>query len=146
MGVWPYYGVISCYQHRIDSHRLKIAIQQIVDSVPILAGRLVKKLFSTLKVVCNPQKSGVGFIEIDLDEQEINIDNLLDAKTYVKNYFKIPKNSSDAINKDSPLLYVILNHNQDYCGITLLVNQYKRLLLKHHNQVYNNHKLGLPQK
>ncbi|NES05005.1 MAG: hypothetical protein F6K22_20545, partial [Okeania sp. SIO2F4] len=62
MGVWPYYGVISWYKHPIDSQRLKIAIQQIVDSVPILAGRLVKKLFSPLKVVCHPQKSGVGFI------------------------------------------------------------------------------------
>ncbi len=81
MGIAPYYGVINWYKHRIDSHRLKIAIQQIVDSVPILAGRLVKKLFSPLKVVCNPQKSGVGFIEIYLDQQEINLDNLLDTKT-----------------------------------------------------------------
>ncbi|NET41094.1 hypothetical protein [Okeania sp. SIO2B3] len=79
----PYYGLISWYKYQIDSHRLKIAIQQIVDSVPILGGRLVKKLFSPLKVVCNPQKSGLGFIEIDLDEQEINLDNLLDAKTYL---------------------------------------------------------------
>ncbi|NES78736.1 MULTISPECIES: hypothetical protein [unclassified Okeania] len=122
MGIWPYYGVINWYKHQVDSHRLKIAIQQIVDSVPILGGRLVKKLFSPLKVVCNPQKSGIGFIYIDIDEQEINIDNLLDAKTYVKNEFNIPKNSSDAINKDTPLVYVILNNNQDYCGITLLIN------------------------
>lgn len=122
MGVWPYYGVISWYKHRIDSQRLKIAIQQIVDSVPILGGRLVKKLFSPLKVVCNPQKFGVGFITIDLNEQEINIDDLLEAKTYVKNDFNIPKNSSDAINKDTPLVYVILNHNKNYYGITLLIN------------------------
>ncbi|MGK7921488.1 MAG: hypothetical protein AB4080_15920 [Trichodesmium sp.] len=122
MGVCPYYGVINWYQHRIDSQRLKIAIQQIVDSVPILGGRLVKKFFSPLKVVCQPQKSGVGFIHIDLDEQEINIDNLLDAKSYVKNEFNIPTNSADAINKDIPLLYVILNHNQNYCGVTLLIN------------------------
>ena len=81
---------------------MKIAIQQIVDSVLILGGRLVKKLFSTLKVVCNPQKSGVGFIEIHLNEQEIDINNLLEAKTYVKNEFNIPKNYSDAINKDTP--------------------------------------------
>ena len=124
MGIWPYYGVINWYKHRIDSHRLKTAIQQIVNSVPILGGRLVKKLFSPLKVVCNPQKSGVGLIEIDLNEQEINLDNLLDAKTYVKNEFNIPKNSSDAINKDTPLLYVILNHNQNYYGVTLLVNHF----------------------
>ncbi|NEP39092.1 MAG: hypothetical protein F6K25_27150 [Okeania sp. SIO2G4] len=122
MGIWPYYGVINWYKHQVDSHRLKIAIQQIVDSVPILGGRLVKKLFSPLKVVCNPQKSGIGFIYIDIDEQEINIDNLLDAKTYVKNEFNIPKKSSDAINKDTPLVYVILDNNQDYCGITLLIN------------------------
>ncbi|NEQ38806.1 MAG: hypothetical protein F6K40_22055 [Okeania sp. SIO3I5] len=93
MGIAPYYGIINWYKHRIDSHRLKIAIQQIVDSVPIFGGRLVKKLFSPLKVVCNPQKSGVGFIEIHLNEQEIDIDNLLEAKTYVKNEFNIPKNS-----------------------------------------------------
>ncbi|GGA46952.1 hypothetical protein [Okeania sp. KiyG1] len=62
MGVWPYYGLINWYQHPVDSQRLKIAIQQIVDSVPILGGRLVKQLFSPLKVVCNPQKSGMGFI------------------------------------------------------------------------------------
>ncbi|MGD1806679.1 hypothetical protein ACP6PL_14730 [Dapis sp. BLCC M126] len=122
MRLAPYYGVINWYQHPIDSHRLKIAIQQIVDTVPILAGRLVKKLFSPLKVVCNPQKSGVGFIDIDLDEQEINLDNLLDAKSYVKNEFNIPKNSSDAINKDTPLLYVILNHNQNYYGVTIFIN------------------------
>ncbi|NEO55401.1 MAG: hypothetical protein F6K54_21420 [Okeania sp. SIO3B5] len=122
MGICPYYGVINWYKHRVDSQRLKIAIQQIVDSVPILGGRLVKQLFSPLKVVCNPQKSGIGFIYIDLDEQEINIDNLLDAKTYVRNEFNIPKNSSDAINKETPLVYVILNHNQNYYGITLLIN------------------------
>ena len=124
MGVWPYYGVINWYKHQIDSHRLKVAIQQIVDSVPILGGRLVKKFFSPLKVVCNPQKSGVGFIHIDLDEQEINIDNLLDARTYIKNQFNIPKKSADAINKDIPLIYVILNHNQNYYGVTLLVNHF----------------------
>ncbi|MEB3339800.1 MAG: acyltransferase [Okeania sp.] len=124
MGVWPYYGVINWYKHQIDSHRLKIAIQQIVNSVPILGGRLVRKLFSTLKVVCNPQKSGVGFIEIDLGEQEINLENLLDAKSYVKNEFNIPKNSSDAINQDTPLLYVILNHNQNYYGVSLLINHF----------------------
>ncbi|NEP85984.1 MAG: hypothetical protein F6K18_03655 [Okeania sp. SIO2C2] len=122
MGLAPYIGVISWYKHRIDSHRLKIAIQKILDSVPILGGRLVKKLFSPLKVVCNPQKDGVAFIHIDLNEQEINIDNLLDAKTYIKNEFNIPKKSSDAINKDTPLVYVILNHNQNYYGITLFVN------------------------
>ncbi|NEP81230.1 MAG: hypothetical protein F6K39_25565 [Okeania sp. SIO3B3] len=122
MGVWPYYGVINWYKHQVDSHRLKIAIQQIVDSVPILGGRLVKKLFSPLKVVCNPQKSGIGFIYIDLDEEEINIDNLLDPKTYVKNEFNIPKNSSDAINQDTPLVYVILNHNKNYYGVSLFVN------------------------
>ncbi|MGD1703647.1 hypothetical protein [Dapis sp. BLCC M229] len=144
MGVWPYYGVISWYQHQIDSHRLKIAIQQIVDSVPIFGGRLVKKLFSPLKVVCNPQKSGVGFIEIDLDEQEINLDNLLDAKTYVKNEFNIPKNSSDAINKDLPLVYVILNHNQNYYGVTLFVNHFivdggtYFLLLEYLSQAYED--------
>jgi len=48
MRIWLYYGVINWYKHPIDSHRLKIAIQQIVDSVPILGGRLVKKLFSPL--------------------------------------------------------------------------------------------------
>lgn len=90
--------------------------------MPILGGRLVKHFFSPLKVVCNPQKSGIGFAYIDLGEQEISIDNLLDAKTYVKNEFNIPKNSSDAINKDTPLVYVVLNHNQNYCGITLLIN------------------------
>ncbi|NEQ77188.1 MAG: hypothetical protein F6K23_31770 [Okeania sp. SIO2C9] len=144
MGIWPYYGVINWYKHQVDSHRLKIAIQQIVDSVPILGGRLVRKLFSPLKVVCNPQKSGIGFIYIDLDEQEINIDNLLDAKTYVKNEFNIPKNSSDAINKDIPLVYVILNHNQDYCGITLLINHLIAdggtyfLLLEYLSQAYED--------
>jgi len=122
MGIWPYCSVTSWYKHRIDYLRLKIAIQQIVDSVPILGGRLVKELFSPLKVVCNPQKSGVGFIYIDLGEQEINIDNFLDGKTYVKNEFNIPTKSADAINKDTPLIYVILNHNQNYYGITLLVN------------------------
>ncbi len=144
MGVWPYYGVISWYKHRIDSPRLKTAIQQIVDSVPILGGRLVKNLFSPLKVVCHPQKSGIAFIEIDLDEQEINLDNLLDAKTYVKNEFNIPKNSSDAINKDIPLVYVILNHNQDYYGVTLLVNHFiidggtYFLLLEYLSQAYED--------
>ncbi|MCL2933684.1 MAG: hypothetical protein MGG11_15980 [Trichodesmium sp. MAG_R03] len=124
MGIWPYIKMISWYKHRIDSHRLKRAIQQIVDSVPILGGRLVNKLFSPLKVVCKPHKSGVGFIDIDLGEQEINIDNLLSAKTYVKNAFNIPQKSADAINKDTPLVYVILNHNQSYYGITLLVNHF----------------------
>ncbi len=144
MGIWPYYGVISWYKHPIDSQRLKIAIQQIVDSVPILAGRLVKKLFSPLKVVCHPQKSGVGFIDIDLEEQEINLDNLLDAKTYVKNEFNIPKNSSDAINKDTPLVYVILNHNQNYYGVTLFVNHFivdggtYFLLLEYLSQAYED--------
>ncbi len=122
MGIWPYISLVSWYQHRIDSHRLKIAIQQIVDTVPILAGRLVKKFFSPLKVVCHPQKSGVGFIDIDLGEQKINLDDLLETKTYVKNDFNIPKKSSDAINQDTPLVYVILNHNQNYYGISLLVN------------------------
>ena len=124
MGIWPYIRLISWYKHRIDSHRLKIAIQQIVDSVPILGGRLVKKLFSPLKVVCKPYKSGVGFIDIDLGEQEINIDNLLDTKSYVKNGFDIPQKSADAINKDTPLVYVILNHNHSYYGITLIVNHF----------------------
>jgi len=144
MGIVPYYGVINWYKHPIDSQRLKIAIQQIVDSVPILGGRLVKKFFSPLKVVCNPQKSGVGFIHIDLNEQEINIDNLLDAKTYVKNEFNIPKNSSDAINKDTPLLYVILNHNQNYSGLTLFINHILAdggtyfKLLEHLSQAYED--------
>ncbi|NES08166.1 MAG: hypothetical protein F6K22_38585 [Okeania sp. SIO2F4] len=53
MGIAPYYGVINWYKHPIDSQRLKIAIQQIVDSMPKLAGRLVKKLFSPLKVECS---------------------------------------------------------------------------------------------
>ncbi len=144
MRLAPYYGVINWYQHRIDSQRLKIAIQQIVDSVPILGGRLVKKLFSPLKIICNPQKSGVGFIHIDLDKQEINLDNLLDAKSYVKNEFNIPKNSSDAINKDTPLLYVILNHNQNYYGVTLFMNHILAdggtyfKLLEHLSQAYED--------
>ncbi|NEO76803.1 hypothetical protein [Moorena sp. SIO4G3] len=118
----PYIGLISWYKHPINHLRLKVAIQQIVDSVPILGGRLVKELLSPLKVVCNPQKSGIGFIDIDLGEQEINIDNLLDAKTYVKNQFNIPTKCVGALNKDTPLVYVILNHNHNYYGITLLVN------------------------
>ena len=68
MGIWPYIRLISWYKHRIDSHRLKIAIQQIVDSVPILGGRLVKKLFSPLKVVCKPYKSGVGFLSHKVEQ------------------------------------------------------------------------------
>ncbi|RQH25982.1 hypothetical protein, partial [Okeania hirsuta] len=63
MGIWPYYGVINWYKHQVDSHRLKIAIQQIVDSVPILGGRLVKKLFSPLKVVCNIKSGSIGVIK-----------------------------------------------------------------------------------
>ncbi|NEO10409.1 hypothetical protein, partial [Moorena sp. SIO3I8] len=78
----PYYGTISWYQNRIDARRLKKACQQIVDSVPILGGRLVKKLFSPIKVVCQAKKHGIGFIEVDLGKQEINLDNLLEAKTY----------------------------------------------------------------
>lgn len=118
----PYYGTISWYQNRIDARRLKKACQQIVDSVPILGGRLVKKLFSPIKVVCQAKKHGIGFIEVDLGKQEINLDNLLEAKTYLKNVFNIPEKSVDAINTDAPLIYLILNYNQTYSGITLLVN------------------------
>lgn len=39
-----------------------------MDSVLILGGRLVKKLFFLLKVVCKLYKFGVGFIDIDLGE------------------------------------------------------------------------------
>ena len=122
MRIWPYFGVTSWYGDRINSHRLKTAIQQIVDSVPILAGRLVQKFFSPLRVVCDPQKSGIGFIEFDLNDQEVNIDNLLDFKTYVNNVFNCPKKSSDAINTDTPLLYVVLSYHKNYSSLTLLIN------------------------
>ncbi|NEN88461.1 MAG: hypothetical protein F6K48_05790, partial [Okeania sp. SIO3H1] len=40
VGGWPYYGLISWYKHQIDSHRLKIAIQQIVDRKKSCRGRV----------------------------------------------------------------------------------------------------------
>ena len=49
MGIWPYIRLISWYKHRIDSHRLKIAIQQIVDSVPILGGEISKEIVLSIK-------------------------------------------------------------------------------------------------
>lgn len=122
--MFPYMSVISWYKGYIDKERLVNSLRKIVEAEPILGGRLKKKylLKSKIFIECNPQKGGVGFVEYDLKDKKIDFDDFTCTETYMENIFGLPRKSGNAINKDIPLVYLVLGEYDNGFGITLIVN------------------------